>query len=56
MTILTPIHSSHDHEEDDPRYHTNDECPEYQHLAHEGYLAVGTGGYALSDWCANPPK
>ncbi|HYA45799.1 MAG TPA: hypothetical protein VED59_09330 [Acidimicrobiales bacterium] len=51
MTMMAPIHSSHDFEEEDPKYHTNDECPYYRELAHKGWLAVGTGGHPLCEWC-----
>ena len=52
MTILTPTYIPYDPEENDPRYHTDDECPYYRELAHKGGLAVGTGGYPICDWCA----
>lgn len=52
MTRMSPVHSSRDYEEDDPKYHNNDECPHYHELVHNGHVASGTGGHSLCNWCA----
>jgi len=52
MGRMHPVHSSRDHEEIDPRYHNNDECPYYQELLVGGEVAEGDGNHWLCSWCA----
>jgi hypothetical protein len=46
-----PVHSSLAEEEDDPKFHDNDDCPHYHELVHNGHVAYGEGGLEKCDWC-----
>jgi hypothetical protein len=52
MTKMSPVQTSHDYDESDPKHHTDDGCPHYHELLHNGHVALGDGGHPLCDWCA----
>lgn len=51
MAKMSPVHSTKSGEEDNPKYHNNDDCPHFHELRHNRHVAQGTGGLALCDWC-----
>jgi hypothetical protein len=51
MAKMSPVHSSHDSGESDPKHHHNDDCPHYHELRRNGHVAHGEGGHPLCDWC-----
>ncbi|HYA44567.1 MAG TPA: hypothetical protein VED59_03105 [Acidimicrobiales bacterium] len=55
MATVILVHSLHDYEEDDPKYHTNSDCPYYHELVDNHHVAWGTGGHPLCDWCKEHP-
>jgi len=55
MATIVLVHSSHDYEENDPKYHTNSDCPHYRELVDNHHVAWGTGGHPLCDWCEEHP-
>jgi hypothetical protein len=52
MAAMSPVHSSHDYEESDPKYHNNNDCSHYKELVKNNHVAPGTGNHLVCDWCA----
>ena len=51
MAKMSPVHSSRDYEEDDPKFHDDDKCPHYHELVRNDHVKPGKGGHKKCKWC-----